>query len=358
VINRKQLVNTLTRQTGPAARYEELGRHHNALVDTEAGDPAAPVSFRFQASGPGCAGLAVIVWSESRKRVVSAWLRRVLDAEKDARVTGEDCGEITAARPVGPISIPWFDTSNDPDAVARLVFIDFGEYSIGSYSDNIRGNEKEPISWVVQNPLRKSLAEFGDFVNARVNSSTFDFRESSNELAKILFSCRDTTFDCGGREVLVRLRDLAVNRRGTRVQVSFRDIASNGTYYIPIHLLEVSPGTGKLLARELQFSQPFPVPKSARTQGANCVREWSAGLIVADVADSKINEWRKDFLQVFTKAVQHKIFTYSQDLDHLRDDYFHAETLISQDPEGLLLFAHHGDGDLSDRKERDAVTRI
>ena len=340
----------------PAGGYADLARRHNALSDLDRED-LAPVSFRVHAEKPGCHALAVIVWTEAPKRIVTSWLRRFRVVSDDG--AGEeppgDCGEITASRPVGPSVIPWFDTANDADAVARLVFIDFGEYSIGSYQD-LQRNDEAPISWVVQEPLRVGLARFGDFVNERVKNSRFEFSESSNQLARLLFSCRDVSVACDGQEALVRLRDLAVNHRGARVQTSFRDIVSNSTYYIPIHLLEASEGI--LLARHLQFSQPFPVPKRPIGQGDECVREWSGGLIVEDIEDRDIDEWRKGFLPVFTASVRHSLFSQPRTLNELRDDYFHAVDLKSSAPEGLVLLAHHGDGDISDRKARDPLTRI
>jgi hypothetical protein len=374
-IDEKILKGTLTEAQVPnAGSYGALAARHDALVvvaDSQA--ESRSFSYEFTVTKPGCPGLAVIVWSEYPRKFLTSWIRpfravspdpppspdAVREMSDDPAGQADPCAKpVEVSRPVGPAAVPWFDTADDSRAIARLAFVDFLGSSIGGFQD-LRFPDQEPLSWVVEQPLRKSLADFGDFVNARVNGSNFSMAEPSKLLWQVLFRCQglsDNDPDCSGIEALRRLRHIAADSAGSRVQVSFRDIAANGTYYLPIHLLDQTDSS-TLVGRQLRFVQPLPVPVSESGRQAGCVREWSGGLIVND-SDGLDEKWRMGFVTGLVTAARHQTFRSLYTLETLRDDYFSNTRLTSGGSEGLVVLAHHGDGDISDTKVRDSLTRI
>lgn len=358
-IDDRILKRTLTQPALPrTASYAELRQQHNGLyVIDENGQRGGSFSYEFRVTNSGCAALAVIVWSETRRTIVTSWIRPLQAIADDAPADGLACAQPGGvSRRMGLAAIPRFDTADDNQVIARLGFIDFGPYTIGSFQD-LRYHDEPPISWVLQtSDLRRSLAEFGEFVNRRVKEADFDMHDASEHLARLLFNCRDLgDADCIGGEALRRLRDIGAANPGTRVQANFRDIANNGTYYLPIHLLEQAPG--RLLGRNLRFVQPLPVPSAGSARGG-CVRDWSGGLIVADVEYFDEGGWRKSWMDSFAATGRYRIFKAFDDLLRLRREYFEDPNLLSMMPEGLILLAHHGNGDISDTQLRDSIERI
>jgi hypothetical protein len=348
-------------QIPKAGSYKTLAERYDALfVVAENLAESKTFSYEFQVTKPGCPGLAVIVWSDYPRKIITSWIRPIRavgdnpplppDALRELSDHPPDlCSKpIEISRRVGPSAIPWFDTADDTRAVARLAFVDFEGYSIGGFQD-LRRPDEEPLSWVVEQPLRQSLATFGDFVNARINRADFSLQEPSEELWKVLFKCADQAdSDCDGVDALRSLRHLAEETPGSRVQASFRDIAGNGTYYLPIHLLEQTS--------TLRFVQPLPVPVPASGRQPGCVREWSGGLIVSD--NPSLDEpWRKGFMTSFAESAHHLLLRSTHLLQPLKDDLSNPR-LVSTGPEGFVVLAHHGDGDISDTAARDAQTRI
>jgi hypothetical protein len=57
-------------------------------------------------------------------------------------------------------------------------------------------------------------------------------------------------------------------------------------------------------------------------------------------------------------AARHQTLSSLYTLETLRDKYFLNTQLTSRGSEGLVVLAHHGDGDISDTKVRDPLTRI
>ena len=353
-IDRDVLKRTLTEGTLPAeSSLNKLGAHHDAMqVLDENGQPGGAFSFRFHLAAEGCAAIAVIIWSETRQIIVASWIRPVRTVLDESDLQCLEPGGVS--RRAGLATIPWFDTANDKNVRARLAFVDFGGYTIASFQGLVDGDEP-PASWVVERlDLLDALREFGDYVNRRVKRADFDTSGAATQLARLLFRCHELRdADCEGAEALRRLRELGQTEPGARVQVTFRDVASNSAVYLPIHLVEQSPGV--LLGRNLRFVQPLPLPSPKRS-GSGCVQTWSAGLLVGDYFDQ--GQWRRDWLESFVTTAHHSRFRNMNDLDGLRDDYFGNADLISDMPEGLVLLAHHGNGHLSDTPDRDAIEQI
>jgi hypothetical protein len=80
-------------------------------------------------------------------------------------------------------------------------------------------------------------------------------------------------------------------------------------------------------------------------------------LIVSDI-DVLDEAWRTGFVSSLAEATHHQLLSSTPTLPTLRDAYFSNPKLSSKGPEGLVVLAHHGGGDIADTKVRDPQTRI
>ena len=354
VVNEDLLRKSLTaRSVTRHAKLSKFSEEYGALREPKGPSVESPVRIKFLVDTPGCGALNTVIWEEKDglARLVGSWSRgfRSVNSDGSARSSAveDDCGERTeTARLLDPsTALPLALTAMQRPIDARLVFLDFGEVTVGSMED-LRQNAKLPVRWILEKRLSEHLPMVATKVDALSSDpETFEWEVASKLLAEYLFKCKPV--GCDGEQALERLRQLADEQvSGAHVQIVFRD-HKGSTNYIPIHLLPWKDR--KLLAERITpvLSMPQPVAAIANRE---CIKTWSAGFIVSSIEST----WREQWLSRLKETRNHDGNTYSlpeQFKNYLRDTRANS-------PEALMVLAHHSKGTIADSIDDRTNTTI
>jgi len=100
---------------------------------------------------------------------------------------------------------------------------------------------------------------------------------------------------------------------------------------------------------------PLPIAVPASEVQPDCVKTWTAGLIVSDKPDILSEEWRKAWLTPITDRGTFKGQSYTS-IEPLKA-YF-RDGPKTTGAEALVLLAHHGAGDIAAREDAPETDRI
>lgn len=371
-----RLRSTLTTETLAAATtLRGASEAHGALfrVMTDGMRNASPgMRFSFTPSSAGCASLAVVIWNESKSRVIGSWIHPLLILPEPIHFIGnyeESVRDITSRYNCGHPSqvaerfditaVPRFDPETRKNLAGRLTFLDFPGYSMGFF-ESLQSVSDEPQAWVLDSVigLRKDLAAIKQKVDIHIGERIFDLRSVSDPLERMLFSCKNMPVGdetCPGKQAHTALVKIASNAgsRGSRIQATFRDI-NNSIYYLPIHLLRIDKD--RFLGDAIQIDQPLPIPLGAAPSSRPCVKQWVAGLVVKNAAFDA-GDWRNKWINKIKTIRNYTVSPYVQ-LANLKEKYFLNLTHAQSGPEGLVLLAHHGGGLIADDEDQEALDAI
>ena len=339
---------------------KDLSERYGALLPWRDSELLAnPVRFSFTPSRTGCGYLAVVIWNKTKDRVIASWLQpiEILPDPDDPAppgavpAFGESSSLLcvnsskTAQRYVSAAA-PRFFQQSETDFAPRLTFLDLGNVTIGTFEDPLNG-EAAPFEWVLQGDrgLKEELPkEITEHVNRYIKDpddhpfATGD-RDVSTRLRSMLFRCKGLPDDrCAGTKAYNELMKIAQSAadRNVRIQAVFKD-EKNGHYYLPVHLLRLEDK--RFLSHAVRVDYPLPVSPVVKPSKKYCVRNWAVGFIINDLTDYD----NADMLRQWNAVMNRGSSSYRQvaTLDDLRA-YFNEA--VQSVPEGLILFAHHGEG--------------
>ncbi|MRV76407.1 hypothetical protein GJ700_32320 [Duganella sp. FT92W] len=349
-ISRDTLTRTLIQDKITTRKLNEMSREHNA-IKFEDGDNTI-LSSAFIPIEPGCISFVVVVSSKATRRLVTSWRVNAMVGDQDAT----QCVTTSISRSVGPSAMPWFEVSDEKQAVARLGILDFEDFAIGSFQ-KARDADQDPISWVLKGPLERALRDLSEYINDNIGSDALDLKLVSRELTKTLFDCAtngDSDEDpCDGNIALQELRSLASTSKNDRVQVNLRNIVANRNYYAPVQLISYSES--EALGKYLDFVQPLPIPLPPVLGPTKCISDWTSGLIVTDAAFTET--WRRTLVPSIVEPLHHRSPATFDDLNLLKG-YLTSSSPMCERPEALVLLAHHGRGFLADTQKRKRIEGI
>jgi hypothetical protein len=286
-----------------------------------------------EATGPGCAAVALSVWNAALRRPLDYVVRTVAVGDPKGP-EGRDCETArTNAQTENGQRLALLASSTGTVADAALHVFDIkvgGGDAISTAVYLGYGPKAGMISW---RPSR-SLADFtslpgflNDLSRARSDRS---YAEPSRDLTAVLFPTETDYRGDAPADVAMRdLRDLLAHRPSANVFVRLVDVEGQ-SFFLPLGLLDVG---GRVLARNAAILQPLP--REEAPAPGRCVGPWKMVLpddLGADFVDKR-----------FLEPVGAPPDGSTSRFDDLRD-YLRGQPSQTGSGEGFLLLAHHGAG--------------
>jgi tetratricopeptide (TPR) repeat protein len=308
-------------------------------------------------SESGCAVVGLSIWNSSMDRPLDHIVHPAAVAQSGKQIPDCDGHPATGS----PLSLSFFsllleNPAQKVDAalhIFKLPSTSSGSSSAAVYLER-NGNEATSFAWIFDRDLVRFLNE-GTFLDAlHYARNSHDYQTAGSALSAVLFSGKDSeeSYVSQARQAQNALARLATTTEPRTLFVRLVD--EHGTnLFLPLGLLNTGPS---LLGERVTIVQPLS--RETYSESPACISQWTVVLPaqISGVHESLRSAFRYDEHATVADLPRHvRILTGFEQLRH----YLH-EPGSMEEPEGLLLLAHHDNGDVwfehSQRDRGEVVT--
>jgi hypothetical protein len=312
-------------------------RRHDGetLADYSSRVQAGKISIDVEATAGGCAAIALSIWNRKLDRPIDEYVHTV--AIRDENNTAPDCkSKDNRSEKVSPshLSLLWQDPDGRADAALHFFEMKLGDTV---YKAAVYGENGSIASWTVTNSPTSLMSDVNFLAVMDEARSTGNYAKVGEIISRVLFSADNPNGESQAQHVKLRLSALGDK---TLLFVKMVDMAGQNLFF-PIGSLKAG---NTLLGDKLVIVQPLP--EQTYRQSDICITDnWTLGLPNQLEAVSIPN------YDLFVKQLDGTVSGRLGTIDQLRT-YVESDD-ERQSPEGLLLLAHHGNGNIwYDKKSR------
>jgi hypothetical protein len=313
-----------------------LGRER--LFEYSSRVQAGKITINVTATEPGCAAIALSIWNRTLDRPIDDYIHTV--AIHNAATPSPNCEPNKTRDQKAPsrhLSLLW----QDPDSAADAA-LHFFELKLGDtiYKAAVYGEKRSMVAWAVSNSLSSLLSDINFLATIDEARNTGDYSKSGEKIFDALFSA-DTPN--GKRQARYAQKQLEALPDGSVLFVRMVDV-SGRNLFLPLGSLKIGP---TFLGDRITVLQPLP--QQTYRQPDICIADnWAMGL--PDRLESVSLATYSKFLIKLDGIISSRLSTIGK-----LKTYLTSESATSS-PEGLLLLAHHGNGNLWYDKKSNYVT--
>jgi hypothetical protein len=317
-------------------RIPKPRRHEGEiLADYSSRVQAGKISIDVEATAAGCAAIALSIWNRKLDRPIDEYVHTV--AIKDGKNTTPDCkSEDNRSEKVSPshLSLLWQDPDGRADAALHFFEMKLGDTI---YKAAVYGENGSIASWTVTNSPTSLLGSVNFLAVMDEARSTGNYAKVGEVISRVLFSADNPRGESQAQHAKQRLSVLGDK---ALLFVKMVDIGGQNLFF-PIGSLKTG---NALLGDKLVIVQPLP--EQTYRQADICITDnWTLGL--PDQLEAVSIPNYDLFVQQLDDTVSGRLATIDQLKTYVESD------AKDQSPVGLLLLAHHGDGNIwYDKKSR------
>jgi hypothetical protein len=320
----KRMDLSLDRLRTPRPRRNE----GETLADYSSRVQAGSISLDVEATAGGCAAIALSIWNRKLDRPIDEYVHTV--AIKGEQNTAPDCkSEDNRSEKVSPshLSLLWQDPDGKADAALHFFEMKLGDTI---YKAAVYGENGSVASWTVANSPTSLLGDINFLAVMDEARSTGNYAKVGEVISRVLFSADSPIGKSQAEHAKQRLSVL-----GDKALLFVKMVDAIGqNLFFPIGSLKAG---NTLLGDKLVIVQPLP--EQTYRQSDICITDnWTLGLPNQLEAVSIPNY--DLFVKQLDDTVSGRLATIEQLKTYVESDDKRPS------PEGLLLLAHHGNGNI------------
>lgn len=345
----------------PAETPADLSRSVTALLLDDFDRTPRSMLVSIEANELGCAAIAFSIWNSLRTRLLDYVVKPVTVVGKDGTSPGacDRYPELTVQTPDAPNLALLKSVSDARFDGAFHVFERRGPtngFTVVVYADQASGRT---WSW----PVPSSLAQMESDLSTQSNNESKLTSPQAGYLTRLgnvlktdLFGPAQNDDVDEARTALSALRQLAVNATDERPRILARITnADSQPVFLPLHLLPLSnDADADPLGLKITVAHEMPAAVTSapdRKPKASCIDTWNVvmphalamNLLDKPAPDATVRPINDDDVSRALGPLRHQtlISEWTLFLRYLNGD------LRSEQPEGFVLLAHHGDDKIS-----------